>query len=203
MRSTLRNHTAVAVALLSLACAPNTEVVNSWKEPGIPPQRFTKVLAVFITKDPGMRRAAEDQLAHKIGHAVPAYSVVPDSLLRDGANAKAWIKQEGYDGLVIMRPVRVDQEQTFVPGTSYVVPAGYGSYSRYWGTGWGYAYSPGYVQSDQVVLVETNVYSVKDDKLIWASRTKTYNPESVRNLVDEIVDQTAAAMNKEKVIAKS
>jgi hypothetical protein len=50
-------------------------------------------------------------------------------------------------------------------------------------------------------MVETNVYNVKTGKLVWASRTKTYNPENVRQLIGEIVDQTAAEMKKQKVIA--
>jgi hypothetical protein len=54
-----------------------------------------------------------------------------------------------------------------------------------------------------VVTVEANVYSVADGKLIWASHTKTYNPESVKNLVNDIVDQTAVAMKREKAIATS
>ena len=49
--------------------------------------------------------------------------------------------------------------------------------------------------------VETNVYSVAEDKLIWASRTKTYNPESVPKFIDQIVDATVAEMKKQKVIA--
>jgi hypothetical protein len=54
-----------------------------------------------------------------------------------------------------------------------------------------------------VVTVEANVYSVADGKLLWASHTKTYNPESVKNLVSDIVDQTAVAMKREKAIATS
>ena len=200
---TSRICSAIALGFLLGACAPNTEVVNSWKDPSVQPQRYKKVLAVFISSDIGMRRAAEDELAKKLGNAVPAYSVVPDALLHDKDQAQVWVKQQGYDGAVIMRPVRVDQETTYVPGQAYAVPAGYGSMAGYWGTGWGYAYSPGYVQQDEVVSVEANVYNVADGKLVWASRTKTYNPESVRHLVNDIVDETARVMKREKVIAST
>jgi hypothetical protein len=201
MRAILRNHRAVAVAVLLGACASNTEVVSSWKDPSAPPRHFNKVLAVFMSKDATLRRNAEDELAGKLEHAVPSYTVVPDSILTDRAKAKDWVLKEGYDGVVVMRPLGVDQETTYVPGQPYVVPAAYGSMWRYWGTAWGYAYSPGYVEKDQVVSMESNVYSVADGRLVWASRTKTYNPESVRQLVDEIVDETVAAMKREKVFA--
>ena len=201
MRSTLTIRQAMGAALLLCACASNTEVVNSWRDPTVVPRRFNKVLAVFISTDARVRRAAEDQLGGKLGNAVPAYTVIPDSILRDRKKAKAWVRQAGFDGAVIMRSVRVDQETTYVPGQSYVVPAGYGSMWGYWETSWGFAQDPGYVQKDQVVSVEGNVYSVADDKLIWASRTKTYHPESVGQLVDEIVDVTVAEMKRQKVMA--
>ena len=202
MRRICRLHTSLAVAFLLAACASNsTELVNAWKDPTLSTRHFNKVLAVFISKEEGLRRAAEDELARKLGNAVPAYSVFPDSLLTDRSKAKAWVKQAGFDGAVIMRPVSVDRETTYVPGQTYVVPAPYSSMWGYWGTGWSYAYDPGYVQQDQVVSVEGNVYSVADGKLIWASRTKTYNPESVRQLVNEIVDVTVAEMKRQKVVA--
>src|ERR671912_130289 len=112
MRSTLTIRQAMGAALLLCACASNTEVVNSWRDPTVVPRRFNKVLAVFISTDARVRRAAEDQLGGKLGNAVPAYTVIPDSILRDRKKAKAWVRQAGFDGAVIMRSVRVDQETT-------------------------------------------------------------------------------------------
>jgi hypothetical protein len=202
MRSTRGLHQGLAVAFLLGACGSNTEMVNAWKDPTAAPRRFNKVLVVYISKDVGLRRAAEDQLAQRVGsHAVAAYTVLPDSLLVDRTKAKAWVKEAGFDGAVVMRPVSVDQETTYVPGQAYVVPSHYGSMWGYWGPGWDYAYDPGRVEQDQVLTVEANVYSVADDKLVWASRTKTYNPESVVKLVDEIVDATVKEMKKQKVFA--
>jgi hypothetical protein len=201
MRSTIKIRQAIGAILLLGGCASNTEVVSSWKDPNAPARDFKKTLVVFISQDKSLRRAAEDELARKVEGAVPAYSVIPDSILGDRTKAKAWVKREGFDGAVIMRPARLDKETTYVPGQAYVVPAGYGSMWHYWGTGWGYAYDPGYVQQDEVVIVETNVYSVPDEKLIWASRTKTYNPDSVRELVSDIVDQTVTVMKREKAFA--
>jgi hypothetical protein len=48
--------------------------------------------------------------------------------------------------------------------------------------------------------VEANVYPVADDKLVWASRTRTKNPESVHQLVSEIVDATVKEMKRQKVL---
>jgi hypothetical protein len=202
MRSTRGLYTLLAVALLLGACASNnTEVVNAWKEPSVAPRRFNKVLVVFISKDFGLRKAVEDQLAKRLGNATPAYSVVADSILLDRNKAKTWVKRAGFDGAVVLRPVGVDQETKETPGQAYVIPDQYGSMWGYWGPGWDYAYAPGRVEQDQLVSVEANVYSVPDDKLVWASRTKTRNPESADQLVNEIVDVTVKEMKRQKAFA--
>jgi len=205
MRTIVRNRSALALAFLLGACASsNTSVVNSWKDPTAPVRRYQKVLAVFISNDATTRRTAEDELARRIPNAIASYTVLPEGALRDPAKAKAWVQQNGFDAAVLMRPVAVDKETSYVPGTgAYVVPAGYRSAWGYWGAGWGYAYDPGHYTQNNVVYIETNVYSLTEDKLVWSSRTKTYNPNNASKLVDEIVDQNVAEMKKQGVISGS
>ncbi|HYS69335.1 MAG TPA: hypothetical protein VEM14_03790 [Gemmatimonadaceae bacterium] len=177
-------------------------MTNSWKDPTVPVRKYQKVLAVFITKDGTIRRTAEDQMARRIPNAVASYTVLPEEALQDQAKAKEWVQQNGFDGAVLMRPVALDKETNYVPGSGgYTVPAGYRSTWGYWGSGWGYAADPGHYTQDKVLYIETNVYSLSDDKLVWSSRTKTYNPSNVAKLVDEIVDESVAEMKKQNVIA--
>lgn len=61
-------------------------------------------------------------------------------------------------------------------------------------------YDPGYVKEDQYVDFNINVYSVTDDKLLWASRSQTQNPSSVPSMVDEVIAATTQEMKKEKVL---
>jgi hypothetical protein len=60
-------------------------------------------------------------------------------------------------------------QRTYVPGQAYAVP---GSYSR-WGSYYGHAYSPGYVVEDEYVYIETNLYDVATEKLIWSTQSET------------------------------
>jgi len=168
----------VCLAVLA-ACAPTTEVLNSWADPSAGQVRFKKVLNVCACKDEAMRRTVEDQLTKRITGSTPSYTVLSEDDLRDRDAARAKVEAGGYDGAVVMVLVSVDRTQTYVPGTAYAVPA---PYSSMWG-GWGYGYStyydPGYVDTDQLVDFNTNVYQVQGAKLIWASRTQTTDPTSV------------------------
>jgi hypothetical protein len=194
----------MAVATLLTACAPATEVVNSWKDPsatgGI---KFQKVLTICQCREASNRRTVEDQLAQRIGpHATPSYTLISDQELRDVESAKAKVEQGGFDGVVVMQLANVDKTATYVPGTAYTVPTPYTSMWGGWGYGWSMAYDPGYVVEDQIVDFNTYVYSVKDQKLLWASRTQTTNPSSVNSLVDEVISATAAEMKKQKVLTE-
>jgi hypothetical protein len=103
-----------------------------------------------------------------------------------------------------MRLVSVDKSATYVPGQAYVVPVGYRSMYG-WGYGgyggYGAVYDPGYVREDQLVNFDTNIYSVADEKLLWASRSQTDNPSSVDQMIDEIIAETAKEMKRQKVIS--
>jgi ABC-type transport system involved in cytochrome bd biosynthesis fused ATPase/permease subunit len=46
---------------------------------------------------------------------------------------------------------------------------------------------------DRIVTIATNVYSVADDKLVWASQSETFNPASLRETVDDVLRVTSRA----------
>jgi hypothetical protein len=189
----------VCLAVLA-ACAPTTEVLNSWADPSAGQVRFKKMLNVCACKDEAMRRTVEDQLTKRITGSTPSYTVLSETDLQDRESAKAKVKAGGYDGAVVMVLVSVDRTQTYVPGSAYAVPAPYTSMYGGWGYGWSTYYDPGYVDTDQLVDFNTNVYRVQDEKLIWASRTQTTDPTSVGSMVDEIISANISEMKRQKVL---
>ena len=123
---------------------------------------------------------------------------MPDEGRADAETARQRLKAAGASGAVMMRVVGKDQQINYTPGTA--MPAYYGGFGPYWGYGWGTAYSPGYLTTDTILSVETLVYSLNDDKLIWASKSDTVSPTSMNDLVNSLVDATVAEMKKQKVL---
>jgi len=202
MWTTVRNRSAVALALLAAACGSQTSVVNSWKDPTVPVRQYQKILAVYISNDLTARRTAEDVMAQNIPRTTAAYRVVPEGLLKDADKAKAWVQEQGYDALILMRPVAADKETSYVPGSAYSVPYGSRSAWGYYGAGWGYAGDPGHYVQSTVIYVETNVYALTDEaKLVWSSRSKSYDPSNTPKMVEEIITANVEEMKKQNVIA--
>jgi hypothetical protein len=67
----------------------------------------------------------------------------------------------------------------------------------FYGYGWGGVYMPGYVQTDTIVSVETLIYDLEQNKLVWAARSETTNPEKVGTFVKELTAKVAAQLKKE------
>jgi hypothetical protein len=190
--------TTIILALTALAgCATTTELTAVWKEPGLQPVRFNKVIVAFQSPDGARRRQIEDLMVARIANATPSYTLITEDDAKNREQARQKVTAAGFDGAVVARFVSSENQQTYVPGSTWWGPAPYGSMWGYWGYGWGAAYSPGYVVNDQIVTLETNVYSVADDKLLWASRSETFNPSSSQDLVNSVIDATVSRMKKE------
>ena len=181
-----------AIVATAAGCA-STRITSEWRDPALADVPFRKVLAVFQNADPGLRRIAEDEMARDILNAVPAYTVLRDDEMRDLAKVKARVRALGFDSSVVMRVVGVEHPRSYVPSQVYTVPGYYHGFWGYWGYGWTTVYEPGYLRNDRVVRIATNVYSVPDDKLVWASESETFNPASVPAAVGDVVRVTAKA----------
>ena len=193
------------VALSILVSCTSTKIVSSWKDPGttISGDQIDKILFIALVKDESFRRVVEDKLvALSHGKGLASYSIVTGNNLSktDQASITQRLKADGVDLIVIMRLVDVKEETRYVPGSSMSGYGGMPGYGGYWG-GYGYAapmyYTPGYYTTDKKYLVETNVYSVEQDKLVWSGTTSSMNPSKIETTTAEIVDAVIEKMKEE------
>jgi hypothetical protein len=185
------------------ACAAGTSFTSSWRAPETGPLNFKgkKVAALVISKEEGSRYGAEAELARQITAAgaqgIPAYSLIPKEITQDKEKAKAFLEKAKVAGVVVMRAVGQTQEYTSSPAAYYTGPY-YATFwgGGYYGYGWSGVYDPGYLRTDTVVQVETLVYSLEQDKLVWAGRSRTTNPETVNKFVAALAKGAVSEMKK-------
>ena len=193
-------------AMLLLAACATTEFTNTWKDPtavAINPAGKT-VAALWVSRDEAKRRAAEDAMVRALdkngARGVPSYSIVPAEGLKNTDQTRQLLKNAGCDGVVVMRVVGQQEKLSYTPGAYYGGPY---PYYGAWGYGWGgAAYSPGYVTQDTEVSVQILVYSLVQDKLIWAATTKTLNPSNVDSFVNELSGAVSWQMQQDGMLVK-
>ena len=190
-----------SVIVLLAACGPSTKIEKSWTEPSLataPITPFNKALVVGLLKDESTRRIAEDKMVAAMrSKAVQSYTYLQAGDSKDNAaEITERLKKDGFDGVVIMRLADMEKSMSYVPGTSY---GGWYGYYRYAAPMY---YSPGYYTEDKTYYVETNVYSLADDKLLWSGMTSTLNPGKTSKMIDDIITTIKNKMTEEKLLPK-
>jgi hypothetical protein len=79
----------------------------------------------------------------------------------------------------------------------------YGSFWGYYGYGWGSVYIPGSSSVDTYVVVETLVFSVPKNQLLWAGVSETRNPKQLQQFVKHLVVATGKEMQKQGLNRRS
>ena len=158
-----------------------------------------KVAALVISNDDSLRIAGEESLVRELSgrgmQAVATYRIAPKEELLRAETAKPWFEKANVEGVVAVRPVSSDTRQTYTPGTW--VSANYGTLWGYYGYGWGSVYVFGSRQRETSVVVESTVYSVPRNQLLWAAVSETKNPRDLRAFVEELVKETVKEMQKQ------
>jgi len=196
----MRNLILSALAATALvSCGPSTKIEKSWMEPGssVSPGASNKTLVIAMVKDETSRRVIEDQLAKRIGSgAVSSYTIVSTEMLKEASDAalKQKLTEGNFTHVLLMRLADIEKETSYVPGTT---TGFYGGYGRYYGYGAGMYSTPGYYTTDKNYFVETTVYTINPDKLVWTGTTKTVNPGKIEKAVNEIADAVSEKMKKD------
>jgi hypothetical protein len=188
----------------------SSKLIMSWKNPAYSaPNKFHRVLALGLSDKTVVRADFEDALAAELsrkGYAVPGNTILlrPAGTQLDLNYLREQIRAQRIEAVVVSRLIKVDQTVTYVPGTAYFAPyAYYNNFYGYYGTLYPVLYSPGYLQKEKKVRVETNVYFVNgapDGQLVWTGITDTLNPSNVHKVIRGLVDLVVTKMQKDDVL---
>ena len=158
-----------------------------------------KMAALVISNDDSLRVAGEESLVRELSErgiqAVATYRIAPKEELQRAETARPWFERAKVDGIVMVRPVSSETRPAYTSET-WVGPS-YSSLWSYYGYGWGTVYVFGGARQETTVIVETTVYSVPRDQLIWAAVSETRNARDLRGFVDELVKESVAEMQKQ------
>jgi hypothetical protein len=200
MRTSHTRHLIAFAALAGgLAGCHSTHLAATWRDPTAAPVHFNRTVVAFATTDETLRRVVEDKMATKIANAVPSYRLEASGKSADTAAIRRRFADQGFDSAVIMRVADVTAGTVYANNT-YWYGQRYG-FGYSWGSAWGYPYDPGYYYGDRIVTIETQVYSLADDRLVWAGRSETTNPKSVGKLTDSVIKHVLKALHNDGVLA--
>lgn len=190
------------LALFSLASCATSTLTSVWKDPAYQGGKLKKIVVIGVTEKQTAKRIFEDEFVAQLRgmgvEGVPGYAVVPQDKAADKSAVEATVARLGADGVIVTRLLDKKTFDTYYPPQVAYVPyrGYYGGWSNYYYGSYTAVTTPGYTLQQQVVVLETNLYATKEEKLIWSGVSETFVEDSaeqlVRTLVGMIVKDLAA-----------
>lgn len=191
---------ALFIGLL-VGCGPSVQLTKTWTDPSLnsDTKPFNKVLVIAQLKDDLTRRIAEDKIvaSSSKGNFVQSYNYLKPSEQEEKLVISD-LARDGIDGIILMRLTDIEKTTSYAQGATYY--GGWGYRGGFYG-GYGYGYgSPGYYQQDKTYYVETNIYDVKSNKLLWTGVVSTTNPSKLDTTLDAIIATVKTELSNKGLI---
>ncbi len=189
----------------ALLLAGSTKFVSTYQNPRAGRIDFSgkKIACFVVIPSEELRSAREETVAAELrsrGHdCLAGYTILPGELVKDLKKSKEFLKNAGVSGALLLRLVG-DAERT--SSTAWYSQPYYGSFYGYWNYGWSSAYMYETTWTDRVITLETVIYSIEKDELLWAGRSETTNPKDITKFVKDLANEAGKLLRKAGLVPK-
>ena len=153
-----------------------------------------------------------DQLQQNGVQATTSIKSFPDDTDITKEEILDFVRKNGIDGVLVTRLVNIVEEKAYYPPSGgYYSPYSSGSPYYYGGSRYSYynnfgsyydsVYSPGRTATFTSVILETNLYDVATQDLVWSLSSDTFDPSSTNTLAESVGKKVVATMIKDSLIA--
>lgn len=166
--------------VLALSACATTDVESVWKD-ATRTEKLNKVFVLAVLKEPAYRDSVEYGIVNILNgdelRAIPTLDSFPNIDQIDKDKAAKMSQEYGIDGVLIARLVDRKAETVYHGGPSYY-DGFYGNRYRggwynYYGAGYSAFNAPGYFTENYISTVETVIYDIATDKVLWSAITET------------------------------
>jgi hypothetical protein len=107
----------------------------------------------------------------------------------------------GVDAVLATRLTGAGKEDIYQPSSTSTMPSDYArSLDLYfYGSGAQSAY-PGMYSKHYVVRLQTNVFDMDTEKLIWTASSQTVEPETIREIVESLCKNVMDRLQQDRLI---
>ena len=178
----------ISATFLLASCTTTTVMTDVWKDKDYQ-GKAQKIVVIMVAKSSNIRNMFEDRFVGELdargNNAFQSHTIIPMEQLPDKELVKSKIRSSGADTVLISRLVDTKTIESYMPGQIYNVPGSYDDWGRYYDilfTG------SGYTDDIQVAYIETNLYDMKTEKLIWSGHSKTERTEGEQQLINTFIN---------------
>jgi hypothetical protein len=212
----LRNLALIFIGLTMVACS-STDMTGSWTNSDFKGP-IKKVYVVGIAKSEMNRRIFEDAFSNQFfSKGVSSEASYRDITFSKDVNKEVLAKkmaERGCDSVVLTRLIGQRKETVtttaydplYSPGPyyggygRYNRPGHYGSWGNYYGHPHAFSYMPTTTTERVILTVESVMYDLRTEQLIWSAQFETAVEGSIDKMVGKYVQEVAKDLKGKKII---
>lgn len=184
---------------LFTSCA-TTKITDTWKDKAYQ-GNAENIVVIMVARTQHLRNMFEGRFVAELrargNSATQSHKIITFEQLKDKELVKSKIKSTDADAVLIARLVDSKTIETYEPGHIHGVPI----FHSYWGTYYEIvSVDYGYTGDIEVAYIETNLYDVKTEKLIWSARSKTERSEGESQLINAFIEVILNKLSSDKII---
>ncbi len=193
---------AVLSGVFIIACA-GTKLTHTWVDKSRHGKPVSDILVIGVTykEKEKVRRSFEDRFVEQLMVAgVEAISSgdaisIPTNLMLEKDEILKAVNKFNNDAVIITHVVGKEEKEVYTPPTR-----GYRGFYGYYGRAYRYTNSPGYSSTNTFFRLATNLYDVKTEKLIWSGKSETLNPDSTKQMIDDVIKVVIKDLQKNNLL---
>jgi len=206
-----RTLATISLFLLFLNSCTPTKLIDAWKDKSYTGGTLKSVMVLGVANNPRNRKMFEEVFSKQFkGHgveAVTSFEAIPKDVKLDKENIKshkeiikaAAIKR-GVEAILVTHLVAVEEKEVYHPPTYELAPQYYHGFDDYYPVIFDNVYTPGYYSQHKYISLESNLYDINTEKLIWSASSKTTDPESVNEIIESLCKEVMKSLRKNGLI---
>lgn len=192
------------VSLILLSSCATTKILGTWKNPGHRAQP-RKILIIGMSKSPNTRVLYENEFVRELkGRGIEAragHTLLSEGFVIDPETLRKLVNEQGIDTVLVTRLVDRKTAETVAAAPPLVSATGfYQDMYESFGRSYENTYYPGYVYTQDVVSLETDIYDVASRQLVWRAFSSTFVPDRVQQEIQPFVQVMMKRLIADKII---
>ncbi len=186
---------------LIISCA-GTELTHTQVNEAYKGKPVSDILVIAITGNEDSRRSYEQKFVAQLESigveaisSEDAIPMPPDLEMKKETIVNA-ANQFENDAVIITHLIDKKEKEIYTRGG--------GAHRGYYGfylSRYSYAYDPGYSSTRTTLRLETNLYDVKTEELIWSGQSKTWSKDSKDRIINDVIKVVINDLQKNKLIS--
>ncbi len=186
-------------SVLFTSCATTT-ITDTWKDKAYQ-GNAQNIAVIMVARTQHLRNMFEGRFVAELrargNNATQSNKIVTFEQLTDKELVKSKIKSTEVDTVLIARLVDSKTIEAYMPGHVKAVPIGHSLWGTYFKI---VSFDYGYTGDTKVAYLETNLYDIKTEKLIWSAHSKTERMQGEQQLINTYIDIIVKKLSSDKII---